>query len=237
MHKRKKALKYEVKPDLSGMFIRDNTYLDSSLEVLRELSIGYREIQAALKKNSEEHKINAEEHRINAEEHKKNSEEHEKIFNQLNEHSGALKELQTDVKEIRADIVEIRTEMQAMREDMIDMRKSLKETNRAVAALGNIIGYSLEDLTKIILPKWLKSEENIIVHNITRKFTKLPNGVEIETNFICKGTKNGRPIVVIGEAKAAAHRHGIHLIESITLVKLTPSGLIMSSPDYNPCYP
>ncbi|MBI5361228.1 MAG: hypothetical protein HZA48_11680 [Planctomycetes bacterium] len=271
MHKRKKALKYEAKPDLSGMLIRDNTYLDSGLEGLRELSIGYREIQSALKKNSEEHRINAEdhrknteEHRINAEEHRKNSEEHERIFNRLNEHSEALKELQNNTRDLRNDLLE--------------MRKSLKETNRAVAALGNIIGYSLEDLAKIILPKWLKSEENIIVHNITRKFTKLSNGAEIETNFVGKGTRNGRPIVVIGEAKtrtyraeintfqrylqtliqkyhgieiypffvsylyhdsakAAAHRHGIRLIESITLVKLTPSGLIMSSPDYNPCYP
>ncbi|MEM3506588.1 MAG: hypothetical protein QXT31_02915, partial [Candidatus Bathyarchaeia archaeon] len=93
------------------------------------------------------------------------------------------------------EVVERLAEAQKRTED------SLGKLAMAVAGLSDTIGYSLEDIAKVMLPSWLETHERIHVEELERRFIKV-NGEEIEVNLYGEGKKGRYPIIIIGEAKS-----------------------------------
>ncbi len=63
------------------------------------------------------------------------------------------------------------------------------------------MGFGLEDIAKVVLPGWLQRNEGIIVEKLERRFFSV-DGEEIEVNLYGEGMRNGRKVVVVGEAKS-----------------------------------
>jgi hypothetical protein len=70
---------------------------------------------------------------------------------------------------------------------------------KEVGSLSSTIGFGLEDIAKVVVPGWLYRHEGIEVE-LERKIIYV-DGEEIDLNLYGEGVKNGKKIVVIGEAK------------------------------------
>jgi prefoldin subunit 5 len=70
---------------------------------------------------------------------------------------------------------------------------------KEVGSLSSTIGFGLEDIAKVVVPGWLYRHEGIEVE-LGRKIIYV-DGEEIDLNLYGEGVKNGKKIVVIGEAK------------------------------------
>ena len=96
------------------------------------------------------------------------------------------------------EVVERLAEAQKRTED------SLGKLTTAVGGLSDTIGYSLEDIAKVMLPSWLEKHERIRVEELERRFIKV-NGEEIEVNLYGEGKKGRSSVIIIGEVKSRIH--------------------------------
>ncbi|RKZ21370.1 chordopoxvirus fusion protein, partial [bacterium] len=79
-----------------------------------------------------------------------------------------------------------------------DMRKLKKE----VGGLSNTVGYTLENEAMKALPSLLEKDFGIKVEGrFVRESLELPDGRETDVNILGFGRKNGKEIVIVGEAK------------------------------------
>lgn len=72
---------------------------------------------------------------------------------------------------------------------------------KAVGALSDLIGYSLEDIARVVLPGYLERHLKIKVDELERKFFVV-DSKEIEINLYAEGEREGKPVVVIGECRS-----------------------------------
>ncbi|MDQ7032870.1 MAG: hypothetical protein Q9M37_09195 [Desulfonauticus sp.] len=78
-----------------------------------------------------------------------------------------------------------------------------KKTREQLGGLSHTVGYILEDRAYVGLPILLEKDLNIkIITPFKRDFIEISPGKYIEVNIIAKGTKNGKEVYIIGEAKA-----------------------------------
>ena len=118
----------------------------------------------------------------------------------------AIKDTQKAIKELAADTQrEIRETQKAIKELAADTRKEIKElatglkdTRSDLGGLSKSFSYALENEAFRLLPEYLKKKHGI---EITEKFIRTDMGNK-EINIFAKARKDGKEIVIVGEAKA-----------------------------------
>ena len=87
-------------------------------------------------------------------------------------------------------------------EEVRKLAKGLRETRQMVGGLSDTVGYSLEDRAIKSLPQLLREQYQIEVKGrLVRKFIEY-NGLKDELNIFGEGESDGKPLYILGEAKA-----------------------------------
>ena len=79
--------------------------------------------------------------------------------------------------------------------------ESVRDLAKAVGGLSETVGFGVEDVARVVLPGWLERHQRVHVDELERRFLVV-DGETVEVNLYGEGTKSGKPIVVLGEAKA-----------------------------------
>jgi hypothetical protein len=89
-----------------------------------------------------------------------------------------------------------------------ELAKAQKRTEQAVerlaqqvGKLSDVVGFTLEELTRELAPAYLAQRYGIRVSSLERQFFTL-DGEEVEIDFYGEGTRGGERVVVIGEARS-----------------------------------
>jgi hypothetical protein len=91
--------------------------------------------------------------------------------------------------------------IQKLTEAQARTEEALQELSRQVGRLSDTVGFGLEDIARVVVPRWLYRHEGIELENLTRKFIKV-DGEELEINLYGEGSKGGAKITILGEAKS-----------------------------------
>ncbi|HDD05195.1 MAG TPA: hypothetical protein ENF51_01770 [Candidatus Aenigmarchaeota archaeon] len=102
---------------------------------------------------------------------------------------------------------------QAQKRTEEELQKLIREhakTREQVGGLSSTAGYILENEAMKALPALLREEFGLIVKGkLIRKFVKDRRGRDIEVNIIGEATKNGKKVVIIGEAKVQLSKNNV----------------------------
>jgi len=98
------------------------------------------------------------------------------------------------------------TEAQKRTEEEIKkLTGALRETKQRVEAISNTVGYTLEDRAIRSLPELLRAHGIEVEGRLTRKHIIL-RGKERQLNIYGHGRRDGKPVVIVGEAKVRPSR-------------------------------
>ncbi len=84
----------------------------------------------------------------------------------------------------------------------------VQQLAREVGALSDLIGYSLEDIARVVLPGYLERHFKVKIDELERRFFVV-DSKEIEVNLYAEGEKEGKPLVVIGECKSRIYERDV----------------------------
>jgi hypothetical protein len=70
-----------------------------------------------------------------------------------------------------------------------------------VRRISETLSYGFEDMARAVVPGWLYRHEGIVVEDLVRKFFTV-EGEEVEVNLYGEGSRAGRKVYVLGEAKS-----------------------------------
>jgi hypothetical protein len=84
----------------------------------------------------------------------------------------------------------------------------MKMLSIQVERLSDVVGFSLEDVAKVVLPGWLLRHEEINIESLERKFLEV-DGELIEVNLYGEGEKKGLKVTVLGEAKSRIYEKDV----------------------------
>ncbi len=101
------------------------------------------------------------------------------------------------------DAVERLAQAQAKTEE------ALKELAMQVGKLSDNIGFSLEDMAKVVLPGYLERHLHIYVEDLDRRFFFV-DGKEVEINLYGVGKKDGKEITILGEVKSRIYEREVN---------------------------
>ncbi len=82
--------------------------------------------------------------------------------------------------------------------------QALTLLSRQVGRLGEVIGFTLEDLAREVTPAYLAQRYGISVGELERRFF-LVDSEEVEVDLYGDGTRDGQPVVVVGEVRSRIH--------------------------------
>ena len=77
-----------------------------------------------------------------------------------------------------------------------------------VGALSENIGFGLEDIAHVVLPGYLERHYGIKMGEFERRFFEV-DGKRVEINLYGEGEREGRPVVILGEAKSRIYRRQV----------------------------
>jgi len=106
----------------------------------------------------------------------------------------ALQKLTSRVDTLTENVNLLTKRVDVLTEAMQGLKKDL-------AGLSDTVGFSLEDIAKIVLPGYLERHLKIKMGEFERKFIKM-NEKEIEINLYGEGTLDSEKVVIIGESKS-----------------------------------
>jgi predicted nuclease with TOPRIM domain len=108
----------------------------------------------------------------------------------------------------RVDLLTVRMDrlaerMEQLTGEVVALKHGLRETRKDVGALMHNWGHSLEDKAMNALPPLLLRDHGIsVLGRLRRDHLELSPGHYVEINIWGNGTKNGKPVEIIGEAKS-----------------------------------
>jgi predicted ribosome quality control (RQC) complex YloA/Tae2 family protein len=109
-----------------------------------------------------------------------------------------VEELAQAQKKTEEEVRELTRQVRALTEEMREIKMELRDVRRELGGLGKSFSYSLENEAFRMLPKFLKEKYSI---EIEEKFIRKEiRGKEI--NIFGFGKKDGKSIIVIGEARS-----------------------------------
>jgi len=79
--------------------------------------------------------------------------------------------------------------------------RAMENMAKEVGGLSATIGFGLEDIGRVVLPGYLERHHNIYVTELNRKFFRFDK-TDIEIDFYGEGRKNGKKVIILGEAKS-----------------------------------
>jgi chromosome segregation ATPase len=109
-----------------------------------------------------------------------------------------IKELTEAQKKTEEEVRELTRQVRALTEEMREIKMELRDVRRELGGLGKSFSYSLENEAFRMLPKFLKEKYSI---EIEEKFIRKEIGGK-EINIFGFGKKDGKSIIVIGEARS-----------------------------------
>jgi len=71
-----------------------------------------------------------------------------------------------------------------------------------VGRLSEVVGFSLEDIAKALVPYWLKEVHGVTLEGELKREFLVLDGREVEVNLYAKGFREGRVVDVVGETKS-----------------------------------
>ncbi|MCD6317550.1 hypothetical protein J7M02_00595, partial [Candidatus Aerophobetes bacterium] len=83
--------------------------------------------------------------------------------------------------------------------------EALANLAKEVGGLSTTIGFGLEDICRVVLPGYLERHYNVYVTELNRKFFRI-NETDVEINFYGEGRKDGKKVVILGEAKSKIYK-------------------------------
>ncbi|MEM2533759.1 MAG: hypothetical protein QXK12_07055, partial [Candidatus Nezhaarchaeales archaeon] len=86
-------------------------------------------------------------------------------------------------------------------EALIKLAINLEALRVEVGRLSETIGFGLEDIARVVLPRWIYASLGIEVDGFRREFIKV-DGREVEINLYGEGELKGEKVIVIGEVKS-----------------------------------
>jgi tetratricopeptide (TPR) repeat protein len=100
-------------------------------------------------------------------------------------------------------------EAQARTEERVArVEVTLRELAQQVGRLSDTIGFGLEDIARVVLPRWLSRHEGIEVEELTRTFFEV-DGEVVEINLYGVGVRGGEKVVVLGEARSRIYEQDV----------------------------
>jgi len=99
-------------------------------------------------------------------------------------------------------------EVRSLRETTNKLIESIHELSRAVNRLSDIVGFGLEDIARVVVPGWLYRHENILIEDLEGRFFFV-DGLEVEVNLYGEGVREGKKVVILGEAKSRIFRSDV----------------------------
>ncbi len=83
--------------------------------------------------------------------------------------------------------------------------RSVDNMAKEIGGLSATIGFGLEDIGRVVLPGYLERHYNVYVTELNRKFFRI-NKTDVEINFYGEGRKNGKKVIILGEAKSRIYK-------------------------------
>ncbi len=77
----------------------------------------------------------------------------------------------------------------------------VQQLAQQVGRLSDAVGFTLEELARELAPAYLTERYGIQVASLERRFFTV-DGEEVEVDFFGEGTRDGEPVVVLGEARS-----------------------------------
>jgi len=120
----------------------------------------------------------------------------------VNELAEAQKKTEQRLESLTEKVEALAEAQKRTEEEVRKLAKGLRETRQMVGGLSDTVGYSLEDRAIKSLPQLLREQYQIEVKGrLVRKFIKY-NGLKDELNIFGEGESDGKPLYILGEAKA-----------------------------------
>ena len=130
-----------------------------------------------------------------------------KEFNELKE---IVRELAQAQKRTEQRVEELAQAQKRTEQELQKLIKEHAKTREQVGGLSSTVGYILENEAMKALPTLLAQEFGLKIEGrFVRKFVKDKKGRPIEVNIIGEAIKNGKKIVIIGEAKAQLSKNKV----------------------------
>ena len=130
-----------------------------------------------------------------------------KEFNELKE---IVRELAEAQKRTEQRVEELAQAQKRTEQELQKLIKEHAKTREQVGGLSSTVGYILENEAMKALPTLLAQELGLKIEGrFVRKFVKDKKGRPIEVNIIGEAIKNGKKIVIIGEAKAQLSKNKV----------------------------
>ncbi|MEM1545739.1 MAG: hypothetical protein QXP91_04710 [Candidatus Methanomethylicia archaeon] len=129
-----------------------------------------------------------------------------KRLNDLTDRINSLAEAQVKteeaIKSLTKHLNDLTDRINSLAEAQVKTEEAIKSLTLEVSRLSDTIGFSLEDIARVVIPDFLYRHEGVEVSDLERKII-IVNGEEVEVNLYGEGfSKNGRKITVIGEVKS-----------------------------------
>ncbi|MBF0316601.1 MAG: hypothetical protein HQL04_00370 [Nitrospirae bacterium] len=99
--------------------------------------------------------------------------------------------LKTDVGTLKTDVGTLKTDVGTLKTDVASIR-------RDIGGLSKSVSYALENEAYRELPRFLKDKYGI---EMSERLIRAEVKKDCEINILGKGTKHGRPVLIVGEAK------------------------------------
>ncbi len=123
-----------------------------------------------------------------------------------------VKVIEEKVREIKVTREEFDKLRSAVEENSKAISQLREAVDRLVAAVGDlrvqvgrlseIVGFSLEDIAKALVPYWLKEVHGVTLEGELKREFLILDGKEVEIDLYAKGFREGRIVDVVGETKS-----------------------------------
>ncbi|MEM4303889.1 MAG: hypothetical protein QXQ70_08360 [Candidatus Caldarchaeum sp.] len=119
-----------------------------------------------------------------------------------------------EVRSLREGQNRLEESMARLQDAVALLTRTQGELAKQVGALSETIGFGLEDIARVVVPGWLQRHEGIVMaEEFTRKWITV-DGEEIEVNLYGEGMKDGRKLVIIGEAKSRIYKREVEAFDA-----------------------
>ena len=133
---------------------------------------------------------------------KTTEENFQRVWKAIEELAEAQKKTEQRLESLTEKVEALAEAQKRTEEEVRKLAKGLRETRQMVGGLSDTVGYSLEDRAIKSLPQLLREQYQIEVKGrLVRKFIEY-NGLKDELNIFGEGESDGKPLYILGEAKA-----------------------------------
>ncbi len=189
-------------------------------ELISELAEGLEEAKARKEEFAELRRAiqDLTEAQRKAEERLQRVERHlEKVEGRLDRVEEAIERLAEAQRETEVRLQHLEETVERLAEAQCETEREIRllaqehrETRRQLGGLAATVGYRLEDEAFKALPQLLHRDYGIVVEGrLRRRFLNDREGRPIEVNIVGEANKNGRKLLIVGEAKSQLSRRDV----------------------------